>query len=77
MSKDGVVNDDAVDAGVVVGVEERGFDVNGVVEDAEFVAQAVGATSLARPVGVLFGSGVFVGEESDEEGGLCGVMNVK
>jgi len=60
LSEDGVVDDDAVDGGVVVGVGECLFDVEGVVEGAEFVAEAVGAAGFSGPFGVFFGGGVFV-----------------
>ena len=51
-----------VDAWIIVGVSQGSFDVNGIVQFPKFVAQAIGATSLSRPFGVLFRRRVLVGK---------------
>ena len=67
LAEDGVVHDDAVDVGVVVGGRQGGLDVDGVVDGAQLVPKSVGAAGLAGPLGVLAGSRVGVGEQSNEE----------
>jgi hypothetical protein len=71
LAEDGVVDDDAVDGGVVVGGRQGGLDVDGVVDGAQLVPEAVGAAGLAGPLGVLAGGRVGVGEQSNEERGVC------
>ena len=67
LAEDGVVHDDAVDAGVVVGGRQGSLNVDGIVNGAQLVPKSVGATGLAGPLGVLAGSRVGVGKQSDEE----------
>ena len=71
LAEDGVVDDDAVDGGVVVGGRQGGLDVDGVVDGAQLVPEAVGAAGLAGPLGVLAGGRVGVGEQSNEERCVC------
>ncbi len=61
LSEDGVVYDDSVDFGVVVGFFEGIFDVDGVVELSKFVAESVSAAGFSGPFCVLFRCGVVIG----------------
>lgn len=72
LAEDGVVDDNAVDGGVVVGGRQGGLDVDGVVDGAQLVPEAVGAAGLAGPLGVLAGGRVGVGEQPNEERCVCG-----
>ena len=67
LAEDGVVHDDAVDVGVVVGGRQGGLDVDGIVDGAQLVPKSIGAAGLAGPLGVLARCRVGVGEQSNEE----------
>ena len=62
VSEDGVVDDDSVDFGVVVGFVKGSFYVEGVGYLSEFVAESVGSAGFSGPFCVLFGGWVVVCE---------------
>lgn len=53
LPEDGVVHDDPVHAGVVVGIPQRPLNVDRVGQFPKLVPQPVGAARLPRPFGVL------------------------
>ena len=67
LAEDGVVHDDAMDVGVVVGGCQSSLDVDGIVDGAQLVPKSIGAAGLAGPLGVLAGCRIGVGEQSNEE----------
>mmetsp|Transcript_49723 Transcript_49723/g.73936 ORF Transcript_49723/g.73936 Transcript_49723/m.73936 type:complete len:291 (+) Transcript_49723:985-1857(+) len=66
----GVVHDDAMDAWVLVGVDECLLHVNGISDASQVVPEAIGSTRFSGPFGVFHGGWVVVGEEAHEEGWL-------
>mmetsp|Transcript_40201 Transcript_40201/g.78560 ORF Transcript_40201/g.78560 Transcript_40201/m.78560 type:complete len:289 (-) Transcript_40201:122-988(-) len=69
LAEDGVVDDDAVHARIVVGVEQRGLHVDGIVHHAQVVADAVVLARAARPLGIFAGRRVVVGQDAHQERG--------
>mmetsp|Transcript_11336 Transcript_11336/g.19666 ORF Transcript_11336/g.19666 Transcript_11336/m.19666 type:complete len:242 (+) Transcript_11336:748-1473(+) len=70
LSEDGIIHDNPMHAGIIVGIHQRRLDVDGIVDRAELVPDAIGATGPAGPFGVLLRGGIGVGEKADEEGSV-------
>ena len=70
LSEYGIVDYDPVHAGIVVRIPQCRLDVDGIVDDAEFVPYAIGDARPAGPFGVLSRGGIGIREQSDEEGGV-------
>jgi hypothetical protein len=67
LSKDWVVNNDTVNARIVVRIDQSGLYLYRIVQSSQFVPQSIGTTGLAGPLGVLSGSRVFVRQQTYEE----------
>jgi hypothetical protein len=66
LSKNGIIYDNTVDTRIVVGFHQGGFDIDGIFDGAQFIPESVISTGFSSPFGVLFGSGVLVGQDTDQ-----------